>query len=1023
VGFALVIWSSLRFDNTAQAWLPGSDAELDTYAEFRERFGEDTFMLAATRHVDLTDPATGDALEALTDKLTRVPGVAWVHSPLDRRDPLEAARVELPQQLERLEVAQVRAPADPSLHLLIAEANASAAFLLYGDDRDRALACYATARKAGLVAFAAVGAPELLRRGPQGSATLSERLDELGDAALPAVYWWAFARAGEIRASGYAPGEVADLPRVDEAMAWVRGRQPGFHRAGPHLYFALRMASTPRSLGGDPEQSREHWGAVRSLTEGRALMPLVLEAETFVPTLAATPAGTPIEQVLEAQETAFRIFDGSLREVLLMPLEDPADLRLPNAAARARARELLLDPSLAGIVVPRDLKLAPPPPVARPLTLRLDPLSRRLVSAEGDRVGLLLVPKPGLSAEARGAMVGAVRETLKSESLTLGGFFLAGPDVITDALDRGSAASFGTLFPLVALVMGLIVYAGLGSWRPVVAVVAAAGVASLWTIGSLVLVGRPMNLILVVLPAILAVLTTAYSLHLVSRYLDQPPAPELDGPARRALWLRAAEQTFKPCLLTAATTSIGFGSLASSAIPPVRDLGVFAALGALLCFTATFVLVPTLLGCFAGFVPRAQTASWWNAERARQLRDYLGRNAVLVILAGVLLGIGGMVGLMQLEVESHILRFFAPTHPLPEACAEIEESLVGLTPLELWISAPPDELLSAEGLAALEGVLGYVRGKTELVQSVSSPLEALPSGLSPEARGALLAAILARPPPGLERSGELVPGRVHLRVTIHAYTRSSESCDELVRELKGALAQPPEGVPALPAEVRTRLTGGVPLLVRVQVLLLRTQLQSFVLALVLVTFVLAVAFRSLTVVVISLVPNLLPILVTLGFMGLLEIPLNTATVTVAGIALGLVVDDTIHLLHAWVEARNAGATIVAATERMLHHVGRPVLVTSVAVGAGFGVFAFSPFRPTLFFGLLIAVTAVTALLCDLGLLPALLLRLPGGEEVGGEAPGGEAPGGEAPGGEVPGGEVPGGEAPPEKPGAPVPESS
>jgi len=175
--------------------------------------------------------------------------------------------------------------------------------------------------------------------------------------------------------------------------------------------------------------------------------------------------------------------------------------------------------------------------------------------------------------------------------------------------------------------------------------------------------------------------------------------------------------------------------------------------------------------------------------------------------------------------------------------------------------------------------------------------------------------------------------------------------------------------------------------------------------------------------VISLVPNLLPILVTLGFMGLLEIPLNTATVTVAGIALGLVVDDTIHLLHAWVEARNAGATIVAATERMLHHVGRPVLVTSVAVGAGFGVFAFSPFRPTLFFGLLIAVTAVTALLCDLGLLPALLLRLPGGEEVGGEAPGGEAPGGEAPGGEVPGGEVPGGEAPPEKPGAPVPESS
>ena len=122
--------------------------------------------------------------------------------------------------------------------------------------------------------------------------------------------------------------------------------------------------------------------------------------------------------------------------------------------------------------------------------------------------------------------------------------------------------------------------------------------------------------------------------------------------------------------------SAGFGSLASSAIPPVRDLGVFAALGALLCFTATFVLVPTLLGCFAGFVPRAQTASWWNAERARQLRDYLGRNAVLVILAGVLLGIGGMVGLMQLEVESYSSctaasswAFQPSTHGHSESCA------------------------------------------------------------------------------------------------------------------------------------------------------------------------------------------------------------------------------------------------------------------------------------------------------------------------------------------------------------------
>ncbi|MEZ6184427.1 MAG: MMPL family transporter [Planctomycetota bacterium] len=367
-------------------------------------------------------------------------------------------------------------------------------------------------------------------------------------------------------------------------------------------------------------------------------------------------------------------------------------------------------------------------------------------------------------------------------------------------------------------------------------------------------------------------------------------------------------------------------------------------------------------------------ATWWTAERAGDYTAYLRRNGLLVILAGVALAIAGLVGLMQLRVESHILRFFPPTHPLPKACVEIEEDLVGLTPLELWVSAPPKVLLTPEGLEGLEGLVGFVRGQADLVESVSSPLEVLPQDLGPTAQAALLGALLADPPPGLEHGGMLDQGLAHLRITVHAYTGSSEACDDLVREVKGALQAPPPGVPALPEGVRVRLTGGVPLLVRVQVLLLQTQLQSFVLALALVTLILAAAFRSPLLVVISLVPNLLPILATLGFMGLTEIPLNTATVTVAGIALGLVVDDTIHLLHAFAEARRSGLSQGLATRRMLLHVARPVLVTSAAVGAGFGVFALSPFRPTLFFGLLIAVTMAIALACDLGLLPALLLR-------------------------------------------------
>ena len=107
-----------------------------------------------------------------------------------------------------------------------------------------------------------------------------------------------------------------------------------------------------------------------------------------------------------------------------------------------------------------------------------------------------------------------------------------------------------------------------------------------------------------------------------------------------------------------------------------------------------------------------------------------------------------------------------------------------------------------------------------------------------------------------------------------------------------------------------------------------------------------------------------------------------ATVTVAGIALGLVVDDTIHFLHEYAHARPQG--VVAAVRHTLEVVGRPICVTSLAVGVGFGAFVLAPFRPTLYFGLLIALTATGALVCDLVVLPALLLlRSPPAEEAAG----------------------------------------
>ena len=288
------------------------------------------------------------------------------------------------------------------------------------------------------------------------------------------------------------------------------------------------------------------------------------------------------------------------------------------------------------------------------------------------------------------------------------------------------------------------------------------------------------------------------------------------------------------------------------------------------------------------------------------------------------------------------------------------------------IEGTPEEVLSVETLASLREVVTEIGKKEPLLSQIVSPF------FVPEEEGDSLRLLdHVEPLLGQLRESSEIPEhlraylwsdgeRALLRTTLLTTTGSSDACHAFVTRVEPLLDNEFSGA------LQTRVTGAATLLVHGQVLLLETQIQSFLLALVVVTLIIAGTFRSVKQVLASLLANVLPILLTLGVMGWVEIPLNTATVTVAGIALGLVVDDTIHLLHHYCSLRKQGLDQIPSMSDTLYFVGKPVFITSVSVAAGFVFFAFSPFRPTLFFGLLIALTAVAAMISDLLVLPAVM---------------------------------------------------
>ena len=173
-----------------------------------------------------------------------------------------------------------------------------------------------------------------------------------------------------------------------------------------------------------------------------------------------------------------------------------------------------------------------------------------------------------------------------------------------------------------------------------------------------------------------------------------------------------------------------------------------------------------------------------------------------------------------------------------------------------------------------------------------------------------------------------------------------------------------------------RITGIVPLLVDMQERLVESQVRTFGLAFVMIMVVLAVLLPKASYILACLVPNLLPIVFALGAMGWLGIPLDPATVMIAGIALGIAVDDAIHFLVHYRRQRRAGYERMDAVATTLHAVGRPMVITSLVAALGFLVLCFSDFVPLLHFGLLTAVTMVAALVGDLLVLPALLVTAP-----------------------------------------------
>ncbi|GMV22581.1 MAG: hypothetical protein AMXMBFR57_25300 [Acidimicrobiia bacterium] len=550
---------------------------------------------------------------------------------------------------------------------------------------------------------------------------------------------------------------------------------------------------------------------------------------------------------------------------------------------------------------------------------------------------------------------------------------------ITEWYNRVTLANQLTFTPPIFILTLGALFVMFRSWRKMVLTFAAILVSLLWTLGLYDLFGFSYNVLSSMIVPLVVVLAISDDVHMLQHY----------GLARRTgthedAFVGTVAHLLAPLFGASATTALGMLSLATSQVVAVREFGMGAAIGVMVDFVISIVLVPTMLAWVQSEPDRAPQESWF-LEPLRRVSHFATRRARLVLtVAAVVVAVAGM-GMARLKVDTNHINFFSERHELYKSAEVIDTQLAGIYTFQVFLEGPPDSMQQPDTLQRMDRLatsleaLPFVGKVTSLADYVKRVHRELNGGRAdadvvPETSQEIAQELLVF---GLGDEGRAELERVaasdysRAQITVKLASMSSDLVFQQVREAERLAAEIFAG-----SEVAPTVTGSGRLFSALDHYLVRSQISSFSLAFVTVFTVIFLVFRSWRFGLLAIAPNLFPVALVFGAMGWLDISLNIATVMVASVALGVVDDDTIHFISRYRKETHRGVSTDEAIEAATTQEGRAALTTAVINSCAFGVLMLSEYRPTAWFGGLLALTMTVAFLAEVFILPATIKVLP-----------------------------------------------
>ena len=497
--------------------------------------------------------------------------------------------------------------------------------------------------------------------------------------------------------------------------------------------------------------------------------------------------------------------------------------------------------------------------------------------------------------------------------------------------------------------------------------------------------------------ALMLILTMAMNIHMSTRFIQLRE----NKPDQNTLELISltTKKMFWPILYTALTTIIAFLSLIFSEIKPIIDFGWMMTLGLITSFIITFTLLPTLIS----FVPNEKISV--EKKGKSLITNFFShisqRNHKSIIITTSIIVVISFMGITRLEVENSFINYFDKKTEIYKGMRLIDERLGGTTPLDVILKFPKKQKAEKTNEDEFDDwdneddtsdeKYWFTKDKIDKISNVHNYLDSLPqvgkvlsfSSIIDVATllnnnkplGTLEMGVLYTKIPSSIKTEIIDPyisitdneARINLRIIdSQENLRRNDLIKKINFDLKNKLGL---------KEDEFKLTGVLILFNNLLQSLFKSQILTLGLVMIGILIMFLILFKNIKLSVIGIVPNFIAAFFILGIIGLLGIPLDMMTITIAAITIGIAVDNSIHYIYRFREEFKISKDYIKTMEECHSTVGKAILNTSITIVFGFSILVLSNFIPTIYFGIFTGMAMLLAMILVLTLLPTLILLI------------------------------------------------